>query len=219
MLRIKERTTDAGDSWHLLLDGRTAEQFPRGAQIYTPSDSAADLFVIHDGQVNLYLRSSEGRQLSLRSAETGQLLGHTAIVNDELYDTFAEAVVPTQIYRIPAHEVRSRIEHDPALGLSLLLDIGQHRVAVSARLEEVAFKSVPARLASLLLELARTHGGVHAEQVLPRHSHRQLAEMINAYRETVTKVINQFRDARLLEIDRYTITLVNLRRLEELAQG
>jgi DNA-binding transcriptional regulator YhcF (GntR family) len=54
---------------------------------------------------------------------------------------------------------------------------------------------------------------------VPRHSHRQLAEMINAYRETVTKVINQFRDARLLEIDRSSITLVNVRRLEELAQS
>jgi hypothetical protein len=43
--------------------------------------------------------------------------------------------------------------------------------------------------------------------------------MINAYRETVTKVINQFRDARLLEIERHTIMLLNLRRLEELAQG
>jgi hypothetical protein len=43
--------------------------------------------------------------------------------------------------------------------------------------------------------------------------------MINAYRETVTKVINQFRAARLLEIDRSTITLVNMRGLEELAQG
>jgi hypothetical protein len=39
--------------------------------------------------------------------------------------------------------------------------------------------------------------------------------MINAYRETVTTVLNQFRDARLLEIDRTTITLVNLARLRE----
>ncbi len=35
--------------------------------------------------------------------------------------------------------------------------------------------------------------------------------MINAYRETVTKVINQFRDARLLDIDHSGITLLNPR--------
>jgi CRP-like cAMP-binding protein len=54
---------------------------------------------------------------------------------------------------------------------------------------------------------------------LPRRSHRQLAEMVNAYRETVTKIINQFRAARLLEIDQASITLLNRSRLEELAQG
>ncbi|NCC37472.1 MAG: helix-turn-helix domain-containing protein, partial [Chloroflexia bacterium] len=49
--------------------------------------------------------------------------------------------------------------------------------------------------------------------------HQQLAEMINAYRETVTKVINQFRDAHLLDIDRSGITLLNLSRLRELSQS
>ncbi|MEO7909836.1 MAG: helix-turn-helix domain-containing protein, partial [Roseiflexaceae bacterium] len=77
---------------------------------------------------------------------------------------------------------------------------------------------VPARLASLLLDMAKSHDGPQSSR-LPRRSHRQLAEMINAYRETVTKVINQFRAARLLEIDRSFITLVNPRGLEELAQG
>ena len=86
--------------------------------------------------------------------------------------------------------------------------IGRHRLAVSQRLDEVAFKSVPARLASLLLDMAQREGGAQPAR-LPRRSHRQLAEMINAYRETVTKVIKQFRAARLLEIDRSTITLLN----------
>jgi CRP-like cAMP-binding protein len=54
---------------------------------------------------------------------------------------------------------------------------------------------------------------------VPRRTHQQLAEMINAYRETVTKVINQFRDARLLDIDRSGITLLNPSRLRELSQG
>ncbi len=41
----------------------------------------------------------------------------------------------------------------------------------------------------------------------------------NAYRETVTKVINQFRDARLLDVDNSGITLLNPSRLRELSQS
>ncbi len=115
-------------------------------------------------------------------------------------------------------ELRQLIEQDSDLGLRLLEDLGRYRLAVSRQLDEVAFKSVPARLASLLLDMSKREGGTQTARV-PRRSHRQLAEMINAYRETVTKVIKQFRAARLLEIDRSTITLLNRPGLEELAQG
>jgi len=149
--------------------------------------------------------------------EPGQIFAHVAL-SDETYDAYAEALSDVRVQRIEREAIHSAIAENPALGLSLLEELGRYRKVVSERLDEVAFKSVPARLASLLLDMAQRHGGPQAASV-PRHSHRQLAEMINAYRETVTKVINQFRAARLLEIDTSTITLLNLRGLEELAQS
>ncbi|PMP87215.1 MAG: Crp/Fnr family transcriptional regulator, partial [Chloroflexus aggregans] len=98
--------------------------------------------------------------------------------------------------------------------------LGQQRLIVSRRIEEVAFKSVPARLASVLLEMSETQPAAAPQPTrVPRRTHQQLADMINAYRETVTKVINQFRDARLLDIDSSGITLLNPSRLRELAQS
>lgn len=205
-------------AWSILIAGRTGERAERGTLIYTPDQAADDIFVLLSGTVSLHLRSSEGRSLTLRMIEAGQLFGHVGAGDETHYDTFAEATSAVQYVRIPRDELASMLASAPELGIALIEDMAQHRAVISRRLDEVAFKSVPARLASLLLDLARRHGGPHAASV-PRHSHRQLAEMINAYRETVTKVINQFRDARLLEIDRSSITLVNVRRLEELAQS
>jgi CRP-like cAMP-binding protein len=208
----------ADTAWAILTDGRATERAERGALIYAPDYVADHLYVLQSGAVSLQLRSGEGRALTLRIVEAGQLFGHAGAGDDTHYDTFAEATAPVHYVRIPRSELASLLARTPELGIALVEDMAQHRAVISRRLDEVAFKSVPARLASLLLDLARRHGGPHAASV-PRHSHRQLAEMINAYRETVTKVINQFRDARLLEIDRSSITLVNVRRLEELAQS
>ncbi len=205
-------------AWSTLIAGRSSERAERGTLIYTPDDSAGDLFVLQSGTVSLHLRSGEGRTMTLRMIEAGQVFGHVGAGDATHYDTFAEANSPVQYVRISRDELADLLARTPELGIALVEDMALHRAVISRRLDEVAFKSVPARLASLLLDLARRHGGPHAASV-PRHSHRQLAEMINAYRETVTKVINQFRDARLLEIDRSSITLVNVRRLEELAQS
>jgi CRP-like cAMP-binding protein len=205
-------------TWAQLAEGREAAAYARGRVIYTPDQPAEDLLLLVGGQVGLHLMSDEGRPLTLRVIEPGQLFGQIALAEVGTYDTFAEALTPITVYRVPRAEALAMIERDPALGLALIEDLIRHRQAISRLFDEVAFKSVPARLATLLLDMAQSADNAQPSR-LPRRSHRQLAERINAYRETVTKVINQFRAARLLEIDRSFITLLNRRGLEELAQG
>jgi len=217
MRRKKQQDIENVGVWGQLAQGRDVEVAARGAIIYAADQPARELLLLRGGQVALCLLSPESRPLTLCVLEPGQLFGHVAIAGAP-YDTLAEALTPVRFSRIPREEVLRLIEREPELALALLEDIGRHRLAASRRLDEVAFKSVPARLASLLLDMAAPKGGAQTAQ-LPRRSHRQLAEMINAYRETVTKVIKQFRAARLLEIDRSTITLLNRPGLEELAQG
>ena len=204
--------------WEQLTHGRVAERSGRGHVLYTPTHSADEVLLLTSGRVGLYLLSAEGRSLMLHEVGAGQLFGHVAISSSETYDTYAETLSNVTFYRIPRAALLQLFADSPALVLALVDDLGRYQALVSRRLDEVTFKSVPARLASLLLDMAHGHGDTSKMHV-PRRSHRQLAEMINAYRETVTKQINQFRAARLLEIDRSGFTLVNLPRLEELAQG
>jgi CRP-like cAMP-binding protein len=218
MRQLHSRAPEEVGAWGVFAIGRSTVNYPRGALIYTPTQPAGDLLLLSSGQVALHLISDEGRALTLRVVKPGELFGQVALATGDNYDAFAEALTPVAVYRIPRDEALAAVQRDPSLGLALLEDFGQHRMAVSHLFDEVAFKSVPARLATLLLDLAQSEGDAQTTRVA-RRSHRQLAERINAYRETVTKVINQFRAARLLEIDRSFITLINPRGLEELAQG
>ncbi|HNP86469.1 MAG: Crp/Fnr family transcriptional regulator [Chloroflexi bacterium SZAS-1] len=204
--------------WGQFVTRRNTHTYVRGTQLYTPEQPASELMLLSRGQIGLHLMSDEGRALTVRVVEPGELFGHMALAEQGIYDTYAEAITPVTLHRISRAEVQAQVERDPALGLALAEDMLRHRQTVSHLFDEVAFKSVPARLASLLLDLAESDGGTQPSRVA-RRSHRQLAERINAYRETVTKVINQFRAAHLLEIDHSFITLLNPRGLEELAQG
>jgi len=198
------------------------QSFRRHNFIYTPSQPAQSFYLLQSGQVSLQMLSAGGRVLTLWVVEAGQVFGHSVLAGSRTYDTFAEAIKPAGVVAVPRESVLQALASQPALGLALIEELGQHRLTVSRRLNEVAFKSVPARLASLLLDMADA-GDVQQiegqQSRLPHRTHQQLAEMINAYRETVTKVINQFRAADLLDIDRSGITLRNLARLREVAQG
>lgn len=210
--------TETFGSWGNVLDRGPAEQVARGEALYRAGQPAHDLFLLTSGQAGLSLVGPEGRSLLLRVVEAGHLLGLASLDRDATYDTSAEALTPVRCYRINRDHLLRQVAADAHLGLALIDDLEQHRRQISRRLDEVASKPVPARLAAVLLDLAQAGDGSRPWRV-PRHSHRRLAEMINAYRETVTKVLNQFRAERLLEIERTAIVLVNRSGLEELAQG
>jgi len=203
--------------WDQLERRGITRRFIKGGIIYAPEEAAAELFVLREGRVALNLLSGDGRTLTVRVVKPGEVFGHAALLSDGAYDTFAQALRPTTVAAIRRNELEELMIDRPALALGLMEDLGRHSQALSRRLGSVAFKSVPARLASILLELAQPSG--REPTITGRWTHQELADMINAYRETVTKVLNQFRTARLIEMDRQGVTLLNVAGLQELAQG
>ena len=208
------------DLWSRLEQFGTQLTLRRQSVIYSPQQPAHTLYLLRSGQVSLHIPSNhDDRVLTLRVIEAGDLFGHSVLANDPTYDTLAETLRPSVVIAVPRHVVFAALNTDSRLVVPMSEALALHQRAISRKLDEVAFKSVPARLASVLLDMAETNPSAAQQSRVPRRTHQQLAEMINAYRETVTKVINQFRDARLLDVDHSGITLLNLSRLRELAQG
>jgi CRP/FNR family transcriptional regulator, cyclic AMP receptor protein len=76
----------------------------------------------------------------------------------------------------------------------------------------MAFKSVPARLAGLLLWLAPDGGNL-----IEGHTHQDFAEALGTYRETVTQTLNEFKGQGLVAIERKAICLLDRERLRAIA--
>ena len=203
--------------WDELERRGITRRFVKGGTIYVPDEPASELYLIKDGRVGLNLLSPEGRTLTVRVVKTGDIFGHAALLSDGAFDTFAQALRPTTVAAVRRSELEALMIARPALALALMDDLGRHSQALSRRLENVAFKSVPARLAALLLELAQPT--LREEPATTgRWTHQELADMINAYRETTTKVLNQFREAHLIDVDRGGVTLLDVSGLREVAQ-
>lgn len=208
-------TTDR--RWDELERRGIVRRFIKGGTIYVPEEAASELYVIKDGRVALNLLSPEGRTLTVRVVKTGEIFGHAALLSDGTYDTFAQALRPTMVAAVRRDDLEELMAQRPALALALIDDLGRHSKALSRRLENVAFKSVPARLASLLLELAQPQARDEPISTA-RWTHQELADMINAYRETTTKVLNQFRAAHLIDVDRGRVTLLDVPELQRVAE-
>jgi len=82
--------------------------------------------------------------------------------------------------------------------------LGRRLAEAEDRLQHLAYRIVPARLASVLLQLAPA-----PDQVIEGVSHQELGDMVGAYRETVTKVLDEFQVAGYVELGRRRIRLLD----------
>lgn len=193
----------------------TMSTVPRGRVFYRPEEPGEVLFILKEGRVQLYRISPEGKKLVITTLGSHTLFGEMALLGTKMHNTFAEAVEDCLICVMSRTDLERLILNKPQVALRILEITGKRLREAEERLENMAFKGIPARLASLLLRLAREQGS----DTITGLTHQDLAESVGTYRETATQVLNDLKGQGLIEIGRKRITIVDRERLEEVAES
>jgi CRP-like cAMP-binding protein len=194
--------------------------YPAGHLFYAPEDYGDRLLILRQGQVRIYKLSPEGRALTLLVLQPKAIFGEMILAEEWVQDSFAEALSECVVGALGRDDLRRALSSYPAVALRFMEVMSQRLRAMERKLADVAFKSVPQRLAALLLnldDLAPERESQAGPPVVVRYTHQQLAEMIGSYRETVTKAIGEFREAGLIRVEEDAIQLTDMARLRELA--
>jgi CRP/FNR family transcriptional regulator, cyclic AMP receptor protein len=186
-----------------------------GRVFYGPEDTGEVLFLLKQGRVQLYRLSPQGKKLVVASLEPGALFGEMSLLGQGMHNTFAESIGECTLCVMSRSDIERMILEKPAVALRFLEALARRLREAEAMLEALAFRSIPSRLASLLLELAG-HGGAPA--VIEGYTHQDLAEMLGTYRETATQTLNSFKQQGWIAIDRKRIRLLDPSALHHQAQ-
>jgi CRP-like cAMP-binding protein len=178
-----------------------------GRVFYCPDDTGEVLFLLKTGAVQIYRMSAEGRKLVIANVPPYSFFGEMSCIGQGMYDTFAEATEDSLICTMSRSDVESLLLSRPKIALRILEAVGKRVVETERQLEEIAFKGLIPRLASLLLREAEN-------DAVTGLSHQDIAERMGVYRETVTSALNELKAAGLIEIGRKRITITNREKLE-----
>ncbi|MFQ5855851.1 MAG: Crp/Fnr family transcriptional regulator [Anaerolineae bacterium] len=185
----------------------------KGRVFYTPDETGEVLFLLKKGRVQLYRISPEGKKLVIATLGPGSIFGEMSMVGQGMYNTFAEAIDECTLCVMSRADLARVLVNKPQVGLRIVETLGHRLREAEARLEDIAFKNIPARLASLLLRLQEEHG-----RTVEGYTHQALAEMIGTYRETTTQTLNEFKRDGLLDIGRKRLELYDLEGLQAIAE-
>jgi CRP-like cAMP-binding protein len=178
---------------------------PPGRIIYRPGERGNALFILQSGSVQLYHLSTDGRKLIIATLAAGDCFGEMLLLGQNTHNDFAEATAASSICAINKQDIESLLLQHSGITLALLKKMSQRLALLEVQLINTTFKSMPARLAALLLQLAQ-----HKEQeimVVEGLSHEELAERLGVYRETVSTALRDLREAGAIELGRKHITI------------
>jgi CRP-like cAMP-binding protein len=184
----------------------------RGTVFYTPGETGEVLFILKQGRVSLYRMTAEGKKLVTATVEPGTVFGEMSLIGQGMVDSFAEAADDCTLCVMSRIDVEQLLRDHPSVSIRLLELLARRLDAAEERLADVAYKSVPARIAITLLRLSGDRGAP------VRLSHQDIADMVGTYRETATRILNEMRSEGLVELKRMLIEIVDRNGLEKLAE-
>ncbi len=193
------------------VDRTTVMQTCRAGRVfYTPGQTGEILFILKKGAVQIYRMSPEGRKLVITQLKPYSFFGEMSCIGQGMYDSFAEATEDSMICTMSRADVERLILSKPQVALRILEAVGKRMVEAERQLEELAFKGLIPRIASLLIREAE---GDEVKGL----SHQDIAERLGVHRESATIALNELKTAGIISIGRKRISILDRKRLERAA--
>jgi len=193
---------------------------PPQAPLFTQGEDARCLYLICGGYLKLTVGRAQDRQMIVRVAGPGSMLGLYAVLSHGVYEVSAETLTNTQLRPVERERFLGFLRsHKEAQMRSVQCICQEYRFALQDACRIALAETVAARLGRLLLELAHQIGeqlndGCFRFPLLL--THEEMASMTCTTRETVTRTLGQFRKDGWISIEDSLVTLLHPDQLQSL---
>ncbi len=231
---MESSTSASNKLWYLkhirLFDGMTPsemeemeritrmQEIKKRQPLYLPGDPSTNVYLLKKGRVKLANTGVSGKEVTFEILEPGEIFGELEVLEGLPREMTAEALDDAMICVIHREDFDRYLAAHPNVTVKLTKLIGLRLRKIQARVEDLVFRDVPARLAHLLLELSRTDGVADTRgiRLKAKLTHQEMANLIGCSRETVSTIMGQFRDQGFLHLDGRSITILKQAELSKL---
>jgi CRP/FNR family transcriptional regulator len=197
--------------------------YPKGTMLCLEGQAPRGIYVLCTGKAKISTTSSEGKSIILRIAEPGEVLGLTAAVSNTPYEATVETLEQTQANFISHHDFLRFIQEYPEVGMKVAQQLTHNCKCAYTEIRSLGLSnSVPEKIAKLLLGWAehplQFSGPRKSQEISIRVTltQEEIAQFVGTSRETVSRVLGDFRKKGWIRIKGATWSITNKRALENL---
>ena len=178
--------------------------YSRGSALFMEGQPAKGVYLLCAGRVKLSTYSEEGRAIILRIAERGEVLGLSSVISDLPFEKTGHASEDCVASFIKKKDFLDFLRTHPDAALNAMRQLSNNYHKAHVQICSLGLSSsVGDKLAKLLLQWCESRPGNGGAAYIPRnYTHGDIAEMIGTSRETVTRLLSDFRDRGLIELSK-----------------
>jgi len=198
------------------------KHYGRGSVLFVEGQRPRGVYVLCEGRAKVSIASADGKTLLLRIAQPGDLLGMNATLTGRPYGATVETLDRCRIDFISRGDLLKVLNRDKRayLGVAQALSRKLSGVVEHTRLLFLS-QSASEKLARLLVQWCddlgkRTPQGIRINSGL---THEEMGQMICASRETVTRVLGEFKRKDIVSLVDNAIFVRNRSALESVARS
>jgi CRP/FNR family transcriptional regulator, cyclic AMP receptor protein len=193
--------------------------YPKGSLLFVEGEEPRGVFILCSGRAKLTTSSTEGKTLIVKIAEPGEVLGASATILGRPYEVSAETIEPSQLNFIKRDDFIKFLNTHAEACMHTAQQLSEKYHSAQREIRSLGLSQTTSeKLARLLLDWCDRTGedtarGVRLKVLL---THEEIAQMIGTTRETVTRLLSDFKRRKIIDVKGSSLFVTNKPQLEHM---
>ncbi|PWH87182.1 Crp/Fnr family transcriptional regulator [Brumimicrobium oceani] len=186
-------------------------QYAKNDFLFRQGDPMDNVFFVNSGRVKIIKHSDSEKESIKRILNDGDYYGEHAAIDSTLFVNHTDSAKVmdknTIVYSIPTAEFKSISVRNQRVYQRLVKNMLTDYRRLDNRLESVMLKKSRNRVIDFIKEMAEDIGKPVGYETLIKHNltHQEIASLTGISRQKVTTILNEFKQAGLIHLERNSI--------------
>jgi DNA-binding response OmpR family regulator len=183
-------------------------------EVFSEGDAPASVFFLQSGEVKAFRAHPEGKELIINLYKKNDFFGFEPILGNSDYQESAVALQDSEVIVIPKQDFLTLIYSQPDVSAGFISLLCKKISEKEKQLLNLAYSSVRQRTAEALLKASQIQEVKDKITI----SREDLSKMVGTASESVIRVLSEFKEEGLIEVENGKIKIVQPARLEKVVR-
>ena len=198
---------------------KVCNYYKRGSIIYHEGSRTNGFYCINSGIIKIFKTGIDGREQIIAFAKTGDVIGYRSILSSELACSSAKVIEDAVLCFIPGETLISLVKTNGNFSMAMMQQTCKELGEANSFITDIAQKTVRERLAEVLLNLKEIFDIDENNVLKISLTREELANIVGTATESVIRLLSEFKQDKLIDLNGRKITILDIKRLEKISNA